>query len=270
MSLGVNLALTKTQVPVVGASYNAMDQIVSSALIDIEATISDSYGGSGQTITDLLSGTNFTLGADASAGSDDPTFNGSAGDSGAYFSTDGGDFFKALSNISILNGAHKTGGTDSGPVWFAIAFRTPSSFATQAIFGTSTSSNDQGFRVITLSSGAIRLQQSDGSGFGWNASFTPTLSTDTDYVLIVSWDATSSGDTKIWLNSDTSSTTSDAFDATTTDATNVFELFANGGGGLILGASRFRGFSAGNEVLDNTKAADLKNEYEARHGLAYA
>lgn len=69
----------------------------------LDAGDSDSYGGSGQTWADLSGqGNDYQLGAGSGSGSDDPTFNGSAGglSDAEYFSFDGGDFFSPVSATS--------------------------------------------------------------------------------------------------------------------------------------------------------------------------
>ena len=100
--------------------FNAMDTIVSSALFDLDATISDSYSGSGQTWANLISSTgttyDFHLGANDGISSDDPDFTGSADDEAAYFAMDGTNFFTVKSNSgSIFKDMHKT--TGASPTW---------------------------------------------------------------------------------------------------------------------------------------------------------
>ena len=76
----------------------------------LDAGSASSYDGSSQKWLDLSgNGQDFFRGADGSATTDDPTFNGSAGglSSSEYFSLDGGDFFRYdAANTAAMNGVH--------------------------------------------------------------------------------------------------------------------------------------------------------------------
>lgn len=85
-----------------GPGGGLQDEIPSTCF-HLDATDADSYPGSGQTWANLIASpadgsgqTDFDVwrGGSSSASTDDPTFNGTAGDSAAYWSFDGGDFFR--------------------------------------------------------------------------------------------------------------------------------------------------------------------------------
>lgn len=77
----------------------------------LDATDVASYSGSGQSWLDRSgNGYDFFRGATSSATTDDPTFNGTAGSPSAYWSFDGGDFFRYDSaNETWMNNLHKAG-----------------------------------------------------------------------------------------------------------------------------------------------------------------
>jgi hypothetical protein len=87
----------------------------------LDAGDANSYSGSGQVWSDLSGGGyHFNRGADSSAGSDDPTFNGVAGRQSAseYWSFDGGDEFRlAQSNPSWIENLHKNNAIWSFALW---------------------------------------------------------------------------------------------------------------------------------------------------------
>ncbi len=75
----------------------------------LDAADPRSYPGSGQTWFDMSgNGRDFFVGVTSGAEASDPTFTGNAGDPGAYFAFDGGDFMrKASANDSFFDGLHK-------------------------------------------------------------------------------------------------------------------------------------------------------------------
>jgi len=81
-----------------------------------DAGASASYGGSGQTWTDLDGTQDLWFGADGSATTDDPTFNGSAGglSNAEYMSGDGGDYFRAKAQPAFIENVHKNSAQWSG------------------------------------------------------------------------------------------------------------------------------------------------------------
>lgn len=117
VSLGLGLGITRAVSTLSVASSDYLDGVETSTCFDLDATIADSYT-SGQTWANLVetpadgastSDYNVWLGDDGSATATDPTFTGTAGDSGAYFATDGGDTFRfknTTTNAPLLNKLH--------------------------------------------------------------------------------------------------------------------------------------------------------------------
>ena len=161
-----------------------IDDLSKTAQIIMDSADSDCYSGSGQNLLDLSGNDyDFFLGTSASAASDDPTFNGTAGDMSAdtYFSFDGGDTFKQnitagslpawLQNISksthgvftaciMLNyiqdpsqshqpfwcdGAYPT---TNGHIGFSFLIETGSAYAPAVFIGQGSSATDGFYNVV--------------------------------------------------------------------------------------------------------------------------
>lgn len=265
-----------------GGADTTMQDVIASAVADLDATKLSSYSGSGQTWSNIIEAPadsesqtayDFFLGADGTSSTDDPTFTGSAGDSGAYFSHDGSDMFKIKNgNTSLIAGLHRDNG--GSPWWFAIAFRTPSSISGfSALFGTSgtggSGSNSLEFLAGTVNS--IRVNVTRGGSFTSN-NFGAGLSTSTDYLVIISGDPTVSDDLTVWVNTSTGTTDTDMNASTSsTDTTHSADIGSRGGGGGLTLENGYRvyGVSIGNEYIDDTKAGLIIAEYEARHNRDY-
>jgi hypothetical protein len=110
----------------------------------LDAGDANSYSGSGQVWSDLSGGGyHFNRGADSSAGSDDPTFNGVAGRQSAseYWSFDGGDEFRlAQSNPTWIENLHKNNAKYTFAAWVYVK----GGVETQTIFATADSTADVG------------------------------------------------------------------------------------------------------------------------------
>lgn len=256
-----------------GGGGGSLADIVSSTLIDLDASISDSYGGSGQTWSNLVTATgtdyDFYLGANGSASTDDPTFNGTAGNSAAYWSFDGGDFFRIKNgNTAWLNSLHKTtGGTDW---WAMLVFKnSDTTWQYSRGFGNSRSTTlYAGISLHLTNSETVRFFQYGNSS---STDFsTPVFSNLSDWkCFIISYDS-SAGEISYWQDSRTATTQAFAFQTTTADPSWDFEIGADGDGFNRVGSEMsFKHFSMGNEYLDNTKANLLIEEMETRHGLTF-
>lgn len=86
----------------------------------LDAHDGQSYSGSGQVWLDRSGGGyDFFRGANNTATTDDPTFNGTANSPDAYWSFDGGDFFRYDSaNESWMNGLHKANAKATWCAWY--------------------------------------------------------------------------------------------------------------------------------------------------------
>lgn len=244
---------------------------------DLDATIAASYGGSGQTWSNLIaspsdgaaqSDHDFWLGLDGDVSTDDPPFVGSAGADDAYFDLiTGGDFFtvKSVSAAITLKKAHRS---DTSGTWIAIAFR-PTTGVGYIWANTNNPQHGRGVRGVHASNGDLSAHQNSPTLQNIFMNVGATLSFNTPNLVIISWDGTStSNNAKIWLNSATANDTqSSTFKTDITDATNLFFIGArnlNGPDSPLFNA-RVYGFYYGDEYLDDTKAAAIRTHLQARH-----
>lgn len=259
-------------------SSSYLDGVLASTCFDVDATIAASYGGSGQTWANLIASPadgaaqtayDFYLGANGTATTDDPTFTGTAGNAAAYFSLDGGDYFKLKgANPTLLNNLHKT--TSGNAWWLAFAFQTGPSITQDTFFATADASFDHGIEMrIEGSPRKLVLRQFNGTS---TAAFTPTSevsAASTDYLVIFSYDkdtntirfwnrSTTKESATLTLNTDTSSADSAAVYATNTA---LADSLASG--------YRMYGLYGGNAFIDNTEAAAIFAHLEARHARDY-
>ncbi|MBI4031494.1 MAG: hypothetical protein HY370_07425 [Proteobacteria bacterium] len=264
-----------------GSPY--LDGVIASACCDLDATITSSYPGTGQTLANLVAapadgaaqaGYNFHLGESETATTDDPAFTGTAGNAAAYFAFDGGDNFR-IKDFSAVPTLRKLQRTDNANKWWsAIAFRKGSTTST-SIWGSSWSGADLGLYLYAGASDAV-LYQGNGVSTLDNVILTSLApAAGTDYVFIVSADMTaSSNNIRIWRNSRTKTSFSKSWTAVTADSDEAFRLFASSNNGNPAGRmpnnSRFYHFSCGNAFIDDAQAALIFDHLNARHGRTYA
>ena len=111
-----------------GLGFGAIeDAAIPVAVFELDAGLSASYGGSGETFANIVTAPadgegqteyDFYRGVDADAESDSPTFNGSAGANSAneYFSFDGGDYLTLAGlNTAFIHSLHKE---DAAFTWY--------------------------------------------------------------------------------------------------------------------------------------------------------
>lgn len=278
MRIKLGVALNTEQI---AAGIDFLDSIISSTCCDLDATISASYGGSGQTWANLIAspadgsaqtGYDFHLGIDDSSSTDDPTFSGSAGDAAAFFSHDGGDWFtlKNIANAITIKNNHRT---DQAGVWMAVALRGAGiTTGSLTYFGNSFNATTAGMRLTDLSvSGDIDILISNGSQ---NAILFDlgSYTTDGELLIIFSWDGTStSNNTRLWLNSTTKIENSLTLKTSTTSATTIFNVgnSNNNSSGIFDVGTRLYHFSCGNAFIDDADAALIFAHLEARNDRDY-
>src|SRR5690606_22838104 len=101
-------------------------------------------------------------GASSSGGSDDPTFNGTAGaqSSSEYWSFDGGDYFTlGQSNPTWVNNIHKDGAKFTIAAWIYIV----ASATQQPIIGTSINTSVIGWSFYSSTSERLNFAVNNGS-----------------------------------------------------------------------------------------------------------
>ncbi len=257
-----------------------LDDVISSVCCDLDATIAASYT-SGQTWANLIEtpadGTgqtyyDFWLGVDGSATATDPTFTGSADDPAAYFAHDGGDYFRAKDLTgTALNKSGMTSGTGTGPVWIAVAFKLGSVDANISPWGDNTA-QPGAVRALMSSTENMRFVQRSSSA-SYNQEIIPAATFDatTDFLVIITYDTTSAGSEKYWVNSTTGANWATAYSpvTNTTEYTGDFDIAAAAGSFVFPNGSKTYHFSCGNELLDDAKATDIFTHLEARHSRNY-
>lgn len=259
-----------------------LDGVIASVCCDLDATVAVSYGGSGETWANLIAtpadgaaqtGYDFYLGLAATTDGAEPSFTGTAGDAAAYFACDGGDYFtiKNIANAPTLAKAHRS---DVNGTWIAFAWRSPASPAGYVrmlgseLLGPGITLRYDNLELFDCTAG-------NGTSVSLLASDVASVSADTDYLIIVSWDGTGSTDNaRIWINQTTATaTTSVALQTSTVDNTDGFLVGACLYSGAVTqplqNGSRIYHFSAGNEFLDDTKAAAIIAHLETRHVRNY-
>lgn len=257
--------------PAAGSAY--LDGVVASTVFDLDATIADSYAGSGTTWANLIAAPadgsaqtdyDFYRG-DGATGTTYPAFNGTGGSVAAYWSFDGGDYFRLKSgaNTALLAALHKTtGGAD---FWLAFTYRPVDASTFNHIFSTQTTAAGVGLRVQINNIEDMSLIQRGTA----NAS-SPSTNTaaGTDHVAIFSYSHTT-GEIACWIDTVTGSFSALAFNTTTGTANLAHIGGSNGATNALQSGSRLYSFAMGNEYLDNTKAAAIIAHLEARHGRDY-
>lgn len=247
--------------------------VISSCVFDFDATIEDSYPGSGQVWANYernpsdgsaQSAYDMNLGSASSPQTNDPTFNGSAGSADAYWSFDGGDLFQlAGSNTTFLNSLHKTTG---GTSWtFAAACQTVDVSATFRMLNTQSSTLSNGITLQCTASEQIQLVQSDGSNTSSTSVTTPTSTSlgIGDVLWIFSYEE-STGTVRIWINGVRAGDRTINFIATTTDAALALRFFTSATDG-----TRLYALSGFNDIFSDTEAAQLRALYRLRHSRNY-
>lgn len=265
-----------------------LQSIIPSTCCHIDATIAASYPGSGQTWSNLVAAPadgssqatyNFYLGNTSSSAADDPTFNGSAGSPSAYFSLDGGDYFRGVAasaaTAGIFNTMHKTtGGTDS---WVALVFRNPVTISgvTYYFVTASSAASTTGIEYFVTSTGGGRLYTRQQVGFTTVPASdfrTGVVTSSTEMLLIISR-SNSSNNWRIWNKSRTVANTGGTFTSTSANAT-YFAPYLFGGtpsnSGNFPSGTRVYAFAAGNAYLDDTAAGLIFDYFNAAHGRTYA
>lgn len=199
----------------------------------------------------------------------DPTFNAGSPN---YMEYDGGDHKDLVSgaNTVLLRDVHKTtGGT---AITFGFMIRTPASFgpASGYIYATVRSTTNHGIKIFVRATGVLVFQQSGGAGNLWDLA---TLSTSTNYLIMIGVDLTTSAtNVEYWVNSSTGITDTDATaSATTTNPQGVMRFGAQTvtASAFLWANTREYGIFGLNKVINDTEAAAIISHYEAETGLDF-
>ena len=258
----------------------ALGVTVATTVIDLDATCASSYT-SGQTLANLeltpadgsaQTDNDFYLGNTSSATTDDPTFTGSADDTGAYFLFDGGDYFslKSGTNTTFLNDMHDT--TNSGGFWISYCGQIASSAGNSPMFHTKTSASDTGVGFQQLvnngatEGGFFRINQEADTTHAVVA-YPPAV----DMCVIASVDpVATTNNVRFWIDG------SYQYIQRSVDFTNVTAsavtkaLIGKIGGVFQVSGSRFYSLAVGNDFIDTTEADKIFTKMRARHLRTYA
>lgn len=252
-----------------------LDSILPSTVMDVDATVAESYGGQG------LLWRNLTLApADGAArGAYDfqrgngvtqaqfPVFNGQAGGQDAFWTTDGTQYFMlaAAVNTGFINNLHKTSGT---PFWLAVAMRPVLPMVAGLVLSTSHRTQATiGLYMQTMASNAVRLSQRG------NVTITNgpqiTVPAAEDRLFIFSKDPVANK-MRIWHKDGSMQEYNNNFDDTEADASGILTLLNNGYGNDPQPAGvRLYSCALGNKYLGEAEAALLIAHMEARHDRTY-
>jgi hypothetical protein len=283
---GINRGILTGRRGIIGAGPGpggSLQDEVASTCFHLDATDADSYSGSGQTWANLIdtpadgSGqTAFDVwrGASSSASTDDPTFNGTAGDSAAYWSFDGGDFFRCTLSAANQPALWKNMGKSNsdGVFWFAAAIRSGGASATNRLFSTFQSSGN-GLKAYgsTFTNFGFVISNAGGGGTNQIVPVTTALSQNTNYLIVCSFDP-SSKDLRYAINSKTFSTTNwSGYRTNTTNGTLPMEFDSNGNANAPSSSGvRVYAYAGGNSYIDNTALGKIVDFFNAKHGRTYA
>lgn len=261
---------------VIGDS-NLLSDVLGSVVFDLDATIADSYPGSGQTWMNLTqSPADGSLQTDYDFQTGDgvtsttyPTFIGTPGDPAAYWELDGGDWFSRTANINgFIRSAVRSDLT--GGYWIAFAFRTVTT-NTRALFATKTSPTSSSVGVSVYTQGSLRtIHHGQGNGpSASNISSGVNLTSGADNVIIFSRDRDNNLD-YWWINTPTGISVAHSYVNYVVDQPATTDLFAFGTSATQLSSGdRVYSMAGGNELLDDTKAAAIISTLEARHNRVY-
>ena len=265
-----------------GTVYNPMGDIVSSCCADLDATISDSYSGTGQTWANIettpadsaaQTDYDFHLGASGTATTDDPTFTGTAGTSNAYWAMDGGDHFEIKSYTATQSVPYHMHRTDtSKPWWFAICVYIPAG-AKRGFFGNGYVSGDTGTYLWHDEAGGVWYVPCATALDSYNLTSDSITASTPTCVIVSGNNSLTTNNLKSWHNTKTGTTYSKTWTANTANPSLNFCVGAAStttAYDQMLNGSRLYAWSCGNEVLDDTKAGLIIDEYNTRHNRTYA
>jgi hypothetical protein len=255
-----------------------LDTVLSGMVLELDATIQDSYPGSGQTWFNLTTAPvggaakavyNFTLGTTPSVSGDDATFVGPAGDSAAYWSLDGSDAFRAQSTLYEYPGGLST--MPGGPDFTVIAaLRMQHAPSEQRIFATQgNSAFSRGLSIAIDWTDQLYVGQY-GDTQATAAFHTPAMIPGNDYLCIVACEK-ATNKARFWLNNRIGTERDFAMDASSNNAVNYSTIGArtSGGADFLVSGTRLYHISLRDGAIGDSEAAQIFNLLNARHGRFY-
>lgn len=245
-------------------SLESLQELISSTLVDIDATDSDSYSGTGDAVYNLVDASTYEFTRSGSV-----SFTGTAGTSSGAFVAGGGAGKLTLTdgNTIFINNFHKNNVTDW---WFAMTFEYQSSGFFCPISNISSSLGD-GFEVLVTNSGATRFRLNvDRSNVRTNNYAVADIDAGNKVFIAVSYDS-SNDQATFWTNSSTGTSLGDIHSGTSTvDASGDLTLFSRFNDDIQADSgAEIYSFAAGDSLLTDSEVADLIEVLELRHNRSY-
>lgn len=245
--------------------------LTTSLQLCLDAGDSSSYSGSGQFWSDRSgNGYDFTRGASSSSGSDDPTFNGSAGglSLSEYWSGDGGDYFEyEAANATWMTNYHKN---NAALTMFAVIHIPSGNVASVPLAGTSGGTfSGVGFLwVVTGGFPLMRYSISNANGSStqqYNGS--TAVPTGKWVVLATSFDEAAA--TGFHYISGASEAISGAYSSpSSASATGIMQIASTGtDNSIVPSQTRFAMFAAWSSALSTANVQALHNAVRGRFGV---
>lgn len=228
-----------------------------------DATLSDSYVGSGVNLLNVIEAP-----ADGSAKSaydlimSGLTFTGIAGDEAAYLATAGAGFAEIAANTTFLTNLGKTSGQDHT---FIMAFE-PATTVSNYLYSTQNTSSAVGTSVT--SAATVTQRQTDGVTSSTVSDGTIVAATR---YLVMSSHSHSTDRSRIYVNDKTVTEKVHIYTPNIADPGINLHLFSrNDSAGYMPSGSKLIGSAFMNTYIDDTKAGELFDYYNALHGVTYA
>lgn len=248
------------------------------AIFDIDATVADSYPGSGDVIYNLVkspadgelqSTYNWNLGAAAGSAPSDPTFVGTAGSPSAYFLLDGTQQLILLNITNYIAKLHRS--DNANPWWCVLIYQVPATASTRHVYGNSNTATRIGFRFTHTSTPQTQYIASNGASAVSMTAVNPSV-INSPYLFAFTITPSTSAAFAAGNSTTFTSRTVPAF-TSTDDSTSTIGF---GGASTVSGSSilengsRLYAASMGLGVLNNDNLAAIVAMYNTRHGRTYA
>ena len=254
-----------------GSGLNTLAGI--NVLADLDATQAASTDGASQAWNNLTGAPvdgaasaayAFYRGGGNAASADDPTLTGTAGTSGAYWALNGSqNFTLAGANPAYLAALQN----DGENFWIAMSVNLGAT-GIQTLWSTQNSSSTAGMTLTMSPSSTPRFNLTQyGTAAKQAVAYSPTLTTGTDYVVIVSHAA--GGSTRMWVNTTTGYESPTLFGAASVTASRAMAIGSRASSGYLGAGAKIRSFAIGTDYLTDAGAAAILHRLEARHGIDY-
>lgn len=239
----------------------------------LDAGDTNSYGGTGQTFTDVSGDNNdFALGATSGSSTDDPTFNGTAGDltSSEYFSFDGGDFFEGTVTPPP-SPLHQLHFSDAEWSMIMAVFIPTGGTDDDSVFWIGDTGSRRGVVVNVLTAETLQVQRL------WNSGPVQTYHTSTATLTANAWNVIGvalhegggTNTSAIYINgtTETFTATNSGGDGTASDNWTIFSRDTGATRNMASG-SRFGAMALwGGRTLSTTQLGTASADLETRFGV---